>query len=185
MKNKRLTRGSYLLLCMLLVACGAVAEKTVQLQGLVVPLDTERIDFRNMKVQNYDALKGFLFSLPALTHVDMYATPISGAQADELTELFPGITFGWTLRIRCKDHNHDIRTDATAFSTLHNKRSPKHTSDDFRMLKYCKNLLAHGNFPDMLEIVLIKFFNFTGMYSYRGIYMLILWRKFIGSINAF
>ena len=142
MKNKRLTRGSYLLLCMLLVTCGAVAEKTVQLQGLVVPLDTERIDFRNMKVQNYDALKGFLFSLPALTHVDMYATPISGAQADELTELFPGITFGWTLRIRCKDHNHDIRTDATAFSTLHNKRSPKHTSDDFRMLKYCKNLLA-------------------------------------------
>ena len=142
MKHRFPMRGACLLLCMLLLACGAAAEKMAQLQGLTVPLDTERIDFGRTKVQDYDALKGFLFSLPALRHVDMYATPISGAQADELAELFPGITFGWTLRIRCKDHNHDIRTDATAFSTLHNKRSPKHTSDDFRILKYCKNLLA-------------------------------------------
>ncbi len=142
MKNKWLTWGTCLLLCMLIATCGAAAEKTAQIQGHVVPLDTDRVDFGNMKVQDYNALKSFLFSLPALRQVDMYATPISGAQADELTELFPYITFGWTLRIRCKDHNHDVRTDATAFSTLHNKLSPKHTSDDFRMLKYCKNLLA-------------------------------------------
>ena len=142
MKNHRLKPGLCMLLCMLLFVCGAAAEKMVQLQGITVPSDTGRVDFGNMKVQDFDELKGFLFSLPALRQVDMYATPISGAQADELTELFPDITFGWTLRIRCKDHNHDIRTDATAFSTLHNKRSPRHTSDDFRMLKYCKNLLA-------------------------------------------
>ena len=142
MKNKWLTLGACMLLSMLLAAFSAAAEKMAQLQGLMVPLDTERVDFGTMKVKNFDELKGFLFSLPALRQVDMYATPISGAQADELTELFPGITFGWTLRIRCKDHDHDIRTDATAFSTLHNKRSPRHTSDDFRMLKYCKNLLA-------------------------------------------
>ena len=86
MKHRFLTRGACLLLCMLLLACGAAAEKMAQLQGLTVPLDTERIDFGRTKVQDYDALKGFLFSLPALRHVDMYATPISGAQADELYE---------------------------------------------------------------------------------------------------
>ena len=118
------------------------ARADVQFMDMQFREDVREIDFGTRVVRDMDGLAAFLARLPALRRVDMYQTPISGEQADRLAARFPQIEFGWTLRIRCKDHNHDIRTDATAFSTLHNKRSPRHSSDDFRMLKYCKRLLA-------------------------------------------
>ena len=37
---------------------------------------------------------------------------------------------------------HTIRTDQTAFSTLHNNKSDPHRSADFSILRYCTRLLA-------------------------------------------
>ena len=65
---------------------------------------------------NYAAVKEMLTLYPNLKQVDMFDIPVSRLQAEELENLYPGITFGWTLKIGT---DHLVRTDATAFSTLH------------------------------------------------------------------
>lgn len=85
-----------------------------------------------------DALIARLNTLPNVKQVNMYESDLSPAQMEVLSQRFPRITFGWTLHIG----DHTLRTDATVFSTLHNRKSKQHTSTDFEVLKYCKNLLA-------------------------------------------
>ena len=122
--------------------CLWAAGRAATIQGIAVPDDARTLDFGTKRVRHLEELTAFLETMPQMEKVDMFATPITGKQADALAGQFPQIEFGWTLRIPCKDHDHLIRTDATAFSTLHNKRSPRHSSADFRILRYCKRLLA-------------------------------------------
>ncbi|MBR1407594.1 MAG: leucine-rich repeat domain-containing protein [Clostridia bacterium] len=141
LKQNGLKKAAAGLLFLLLTGQLAIAFGA-QIQGITVPDDAQTLDFGTKRVRHLEELEAFLESMPQLKKVDMFATPITGKQADALTKRFPEIEFGWTLRIPCKDHDHYIRTDATAFSTLHNKRSQRHSSDDFRILRYCRNLLA-------------------------------------------
>ena len=85
-----------------------------------------------------DTLIQKLDQLPALRQVDMYDWELTATQMDTLSARYPNITFGWTLHIG----DHTLRTDATAFSTLHSRNSTPHTSEDFAVLRYCHNLLA-------------------------------------------
>lgn len=134
-----------LALCVFSVSAVSAEEPvTVTLKGtsFSVPADTEYIDMGDTYVKDYDAFIDFLSALPNVKSVDMFTTKIRKKNIDRLAEAFPDITFGWTMEIAAKDGSHLIRTDATAFSTLHNNRSVHHTSNDFSILKYCKNLLA-------------------------------------------
>ena len=124
----------------LLLAGAACAEITFE--GVTVSEDAVYVDFGETAVSDLDGLADFLAQLPNVRQVDMYANRMTRAECDALAGRFPEIRWGWTLVIQARDHRHLVRTDATAFSTLHNNRSTQHTSEDFEILRYCWNLKA-------------------------------------------
>jgi len=141
-----------LILC-LLALCPALGEESAQkkitFQGSYsAPADAERIDLGNVKANSLSDLIAFLRQFPNLKKVDMFSTPVSAAGIAQLEKALPQVEFGWTIRIPCNNPLHPertyhyIRTDATAFSTLHNNQCLPHSSQDFAVLKYCKNMLA-------------------------------------------
>jgi len=123
---------------MMVFLCATACAQTVTGYGLTVEDTARRIDFGHTAVIDARELAAFLDQLPELTAVDMYESELTREQMAYLAERYPDIAFGWTLRIA----EHTVRTDATAFSTLHNNKSKQHTSADFDVLRYCKNLLA-------------------------------------------
>lgn len=114
--------------------------ETAEYRGLVVPVSSVNVnlDDAGLKVTNYKELEEFIAKLPNVEHFDMYSSNITYAQMDELATMFPSIKFGWTMKIG----DHKVRTDTTAFSTLHNKKSTYHTAKVFDPLKYCWNIKA-------------------------------------------
>jgi len=96
------------------------------------------ITLNNYQIADFDAFIAYLDKLPSLKKVDMFESEISTEQMAMLSERYPSVSFGWTLHIG----DHILRTNATAFSTLHNRKSTSHTSEDFAVLRYCKDLLA-------------------------------------------
>jgi len=88
---------------------------------------------------NYNKVKGILAQHTGLEKVDMYSVPVTRTQIEELVSLYPDVEFGWTIKI-AKDHQ--VRTDATAFSTLHFSGDTPHKTADISLLRYCKKLKA-------------------------------------------
>lgn len=142
--------AALLSLAMLLnVTVTAENAETVTFQNAVtVDRNAEYVDLGETRAQSIDGLIGFLTQLPHLKKADMFATPVYKQDIERLTAALPQVEFGWTMCLNCynprhADRNvHRIRTDATAFSTLHNNQCTRHTSEDFEILKYCKNMLA-------------------------------------------
>ena len=138
-----------LALLWIVFAGGALAEGTVSFQGIAVEKTADYWDLGDEKIQDLAAFERFLDQLPALRQVDMFATPVNRRQIEELVSRFPQIEFGWTIHIAA---DHYIRTDATAFSTLHGECAG-HSSKDFEVLRYCKSLLAldigHNDVTDL------------------------------------
>lgn len=116
----------------------AMGEEVVFQKDFKVDSGVEEMDMGNTIVKDMDAFVRFLNQLPNLKKVDMFNTRLYPKDIDRLAEAFPDIEFGWTMRIG----DHWVRTDATAFSTLHNNKSTLHNENSFKYLKYCKNLLA-------------------------------------------
>lgn len=151
---KKLLFLGALLLCLFFTAWALGEEVTFSNQFGTVTVDknAEYVDLGDVKVPNsdegYNALYQFLGQLPNVKKVDMFSTDIRRPRIDELARRFPDIEFGWTMVISCNNPKHRertvhrIRTDITAFSTLHNNKCTEHTSKDMEILKYCKNLLA-------------------------------------------
>ena len=143
MKRNRMLPGLVGLICLIIVmsvACMASAgAETLTYQGkITADVNAEEMDLGNFAVTEMNSFVKFLRQFPNLKKVDMFATKMYAKDMDLLAAEFPDIEFGWTMRIG----DHWVRTDTTAFSTLHNNRSPVHTESQFRYLKYCKNLLA-------------------------------------------
>ena len=125
-----------LLICVLLpLMAGA---DLLSYRGFTADRDAEVIDLGDVTIKSLEGFIAYLQQFPHLKQADLYATPLSPESIDALTEAFPQVTFGMTMRIG----DHLVRTDATAFSTLHGNSSRHHDEDDFRYLKYCTNLLA-------------------------------------------
>ena len=99
--------------------------------------DAEAIDFGETQVA-LDQLIPYLSQFPGLKRVDMFASPVNADGIEKLTEAFPEIEFGWTINFA----DHQIRTDCTAFSTLHTRDSHTHVSEEFSVLRYCRQLRA-------------------------------------------
>lgn len=109
-------------------------------------------------------VKTFLSLMNHLEKVDMFAFPISVRNMQRLFEAYPNIDFGWLVTISVRR----VRSDATAFSTLHSSRSDRLGESYFTdILAYCPNLLAldlgHNkikevgflrNYPDMRVLIL-------------------------------
>lgn len=123
----------------LLFLFSIASAETISYQGkFTVDPQAEYIDLGDVQVKKINKFIDFLRQMPNLKKVDMFATRIYPESMDKLVEAFPEVEFGWTMRIG----DHWVRTDETAFSTLHGNSSRQHNEDDFRYLKYCKNLQA-------------------------------------------
>ena len=116
----------------------AQAESLTFQKTFTADSQAEALDLDSTQVKNIDKFIDYLNQFPNLKQVDMFSTRIYPASIDKLIEAFPHVAFGWTMRIG----DHWVRTDQTAFSTLHGNSDPQHTEEDFRYLKYCRNLLA-------------------------------------------
>ncbi len=140
LRQKRHLIASCLLAALMVILLPALAGQGDSLEafGQRISLHAEYIDLGAYQADDLDALMAALDQLPQLTRVDMFETRVTPQTMDTLAARYPDIFFGWTIRIK----EHTLRTDATAFSTLHNNRAPQHTSQDFEPIKYCKNLQA-------------------------------------------
>ena len=137
-------RSVVILSAILLSVSLAYAETQISYENRVsFPADAEVIDFGSVRVTDFDGLPAFLRQFPNLKRVDMFESPIAARRANALHDQFPDIKFGWTLRITSYDHHeHRVRTDATAFSTLHNNRTTEHTDEELSVLRFCTELKA-------------------------------------------
>ena len=117
-----------------------VKVKVLSTKGITVDLENGYANLNNVTVHSLEELLVILKTMPTVTKVDMFSSRLSNESMDYLTENYPQIEFGWTIRIG----DHEIRTDMTAFSTLHTPQEglKYHTSEEFYGLKFCKNLEA-------------------------------------------
>ena len=96
------------------------------------------LDFGDKKMQ-YKKVLEILDQYPNLEKVDMFGTVVDLKKVNELTERYPNIEFGWTMNV---GGDHLVRTDTTAFSTLHSTGEVGHTTEEIAMLRFCKNIRA-------------------------------------------
>lgn len=130
--------GLILALTLSMVWAASAQEAVITAYGLTIEVTATRLDLSGINVQDMEEFFQVLDQLPHLQTVDMYDSKLKRAQIYELAEKYPSIRFGWTLPIG----DHKVRTDATAFSTLHNNKSAGHRSSDFELLKFCWQLQA-------------------------------------------
>lgn len=119
------------LLCLLSLS-SALGEAGAEDPAQVTYLDL------GTKYQKLSAVEKILDQYPNLEKVDMFGTPVGYKAVEELEARYPGVEFGWTLRIG----DHQVRTDATAFSTLHLSGSATHGQKELALLRYCTQLRA-------------------------------------------
>lgn len=129
----------------LLMALGITAHAdTLTAYGVTFDADAEVLDLdaAGIVVTDTTELERIIQQMPNLTEVDMYDSQLTTAQMDALFDGYPDIFFGWTIKL----YTHTIRTDMTAFSTLHGHKGkdndPFHTTKQLSVLRYCKNLEA-------------------------------------------
>ena len=128
----------FALLLGFLLLCGAALAEEVSFGGVSFDRSAEAIDMGDRPVENFKDFIAFLQEFPNLKKVDMYATGITAENVEKLENAFPGITFGWYLKMM---RYHFVRTDADAYSALDGSH-PRHTDEEFKLLKYCPGLLA-------------------------------------------
>ncbi|MBQ6175046.1 MAG: leucine-rich repeat domain-containing protein [Clostridia bacterium] len=150
-RMKRCT-GILPLLCILILFAEPllpVRAETVSCGDVCADPDAEYIDMGTSAVEDWDSFCAFLSAFPHLRAVDMYATELTRERIEDLHARFPQIRFGMTMRIR----DHTLRTDATAFSTLHTPDSATHGTKDLSLVRYCTNLyaldLGHNDLTDL------------------------------------
>ena len=142
--NRRTAGPVCLILTLILTMAlwGGAAAADIRFGDHVYTGDETFIDLGETAVTDFDGLAAFLEQMPKVRQVNMFGTRMSAERCDALAEKFPEIRWGWTMVLRGSDHEHLIRTDQTAFSTLHSNKTSHHRSEDFSILKYCWNLFA-------------------------------------------
>ena len=106
-------------------------------------------------VGNWEKFLDFLAQFPNLKKVDMYGIPrMYAKRVEEIHARFPDVEFGITMLIGdARTCLHKVRTDATAFSTLHSFDPAMHSSKTLSVLRFCKNMYAldigHNSFDDL------------------------------------
>jgi len=143
-----------LLCCLPFAALAQTSAAT--LCGVPVPEGATYVDMGETKVANLTVFAEELAQYPQITKVDMYNSRVKKAQMETLSEQFPNVRFGWTLRFG----KWRVRTDVTAFSTHNNTHSKAYTSQVFEVLKYCKDLealdLGHNMVNDISFLTELK-----------------------------
>ena len=154
---KKLTVIALALLLLCLAAAGLAEGETVTFttekgKSIRVKKDVETVDLGNVVLSrqgnDFNNLVKFINQLPNLKKLDMYNTDVYASQVESLHAACPQVEFGWTMVIPCDNPLHPertphrVRTDQTAFSTLHNNQCALHSTADLQILRFCKNLKA-------------------------------------------
>lgn len=122
------------MLCAALI-CPVLAESENRV--FVFPEDSTEIDLGDA-VLTYKEADTLIGQYPKLEKIYMYQTIIETSEYEKLLEKYPRVRVECTLHLLAK---HYVRTDATAYSTLHGSCG-EHSSKALRGLQYCTNLLA-------------------------------------------
>lgn len=142
------------LLCLLLLFPAAgMAEEAF---GLTIDLSAEVLDFdaAGVNVTDADVLDELIQKMPNLREVRMFDSRMKREGMEKLFDSHPDIFFGFTIRFDI----HTVRTDDTAFSTLHrsqitDKRDDYHTTKELSVLRMCTRLkaldLGHNKLTDL------------------------------------
>lgn len=97
-------------------------------------------------IKDWNGFISFLEKFPNLKKVDMFDVPkLFYKRIHQIHDQFPGVEFGMTMQIGSPNYDckvHTVRTDATAFSTLHGYHYQAHGCEELSILKYCRNLYA-------------------------------------------
>ena len=159
-------RATVLLLALLLALPQAVSAA-----GDAAPPETEILDLdaAGMRMTDPEAVAELIDGTPGVREVRMYDSPMATADMEKLFDrYYPEIFLGFTLRIG----PHVIRTDRTAFSTLHlsgkMEGDERHTSEELYPIRMCTRLkaldLGHNYLTDVsflnwlteLEVLIIS-----------------------------
>ena len=144
---KTICKLMVLILC-LLTAASASCE-TLTYDTFSADSEAEYLNYDLNRLMNYDEFYAFLSKFPNLKKVDMFNVTINYKKVEEIHQRFPDIEFGMTMRFG----EHTLRTDDTAFSTLHGYNPEWHSCRQMSIVRYCKNLYAldigHNSFDDL------------------------------------
>lgn len=122
-----------LLLCLLLLAFSAQAEGNAVLD----------LDAAGLCLSSGAEVERYLAQNPDVREVRLFNSTLPREDMERLFDTYPEIFFGFTIRIA----THTVRTDDTAFSTLHHShitdpRDRYHTSEELSILRLCTRLKA-------------------------------------------
>ena len=137
---KRTLSSFFLLLILMFFILPGTRAELLTFGTLTVDSESTHIDLGDIKLgkKDWESFYAFLHQFPHLEEVDLFSTPIEYKRITDLHDTFPGVRFGMTMQIQ----DHLLRTDATAFSTLHDVNSTKHTTQYLSLVRYCTNLYA-------------------------------------------
>ena len=131
---------------------------SVSLGGASVDGDTAVLDVDALgisKKTELSEIRKAIACLPGLKRVIMYDFIYSKDKVERLLADYPNVRFDWSVHWRvCDGRVVDLRTDATAFSTLKGRQDPRYTASQIMdYLQYTPDLLAidvgHNNVSDL------------------------------------
>ncbi len=141
--------GMILALAAALLFAAPAAGETVTFQNVSADTEAEYLDLDLVYLYDFDGFYEFLSKFPNLKKVDMYSVTVHNKKVEELHEKFPDVEFGMTMAFG----EHTLRTDQTAFSTLHSYNPEWHSCGIMKIVRFCKNLyaldLGHNEFEDL------------------------------------
>ena len=125
-----------------------------RIDGDVTKLDIDALGI-SPKSTKLSEIRKAIACLPRLERVTMYKFIYGKEQMESLLADYPGIQFDWSVHwFVCDGRVVNVRTDATAFSTLKGRQDPRYTADQvMQYLQYTPDLLAidlgHNNVSDL------------------------------------
>lgn len=130
---------------------------TATINGAKIDSDATVVNFDELVLSStkLSAMRTVLDVLPKVEEVFMYKFTFSFGTMENLLESYPHIHFNWKIHWWiCDGRMVDMRTDATAFSTMKGRQEPRLTAAQImEKLKYTPNLLAfdagHNNVNDL------------------------------------
>ena len=147
---------------MMALALPAAAEP-ITVCGVLADTQDAVLDLSGVRDVDAQELAAAIEQMPNLVKADMYDARLDKAHMASLFDTYPQVDFGWTIKMA----EHTVRTDATAFSTLHNSHSEAHGAKTFEPLRFCRHLKAidigHNwvedlsflqNFPELKVLIL-------------------------------
>ena len=136
-----------ILFLVLLALCAApAAGETLAFDTFSADSDAEylNIDLKEIPNRKWGDFLDYLAKFPNLKKVDMFdVIRMNYKRVEEIHARFPDVEFGMTMVIGAsRKCPHTVRTDCTAFSTLHSYYPKWHPCSELSILRYCKNLYA-------------------------------------------